>query len=64
MAKDSKRLWGGFYDGKLDTRQMDTGFGGFGSGDGMRRMPAIFTSRQAARSEYEDVRPVIITTNQ
>jgi hypothetical protein len=55
-----KRLWGGFCDNKLDIREMDTGFGGFGSGDGMRRLPAIFTSRKEARKEYEDVRPIEI----
>jgi hypothetical protein len=55
-----KQLWGGFIAGKLDTREMDTGWGGFGSGDGMRRIPAIFTSRTAARKEYQDVRPVEI----
>jgi hypothetical protein len=61
MAYDTRRLWGGFCDGKLDIREMDTGWGGFGSGDGMRRMPAIFTSRKAARQEYEDVRPIGVT---
>jgi hypothetical protein len=56
----AKKLWGGFSDGKLDIREMDTGWGGFGSGDGMRRIPAIFTSRKAAREEYQDVRPIEI----
>lgn len=58
MAKVTLRLWGGFCGGKLDIREMDTGWGGFGSGDGMRKMPAIFTSRKVARQEYEDVRPI------
>jgi len=57
---NKNRLWGGFCDGKLDLRDMDTGFGGFGSGDGRRTIPAIFTSRKAARQEYEDVRPIKI----
>lgn len=54
----SKKLWGGFCDNRLDYREMDTGWSGFGSGDGMRTIPAIFTSRKAARQEYEDVRPI------
>lgn len=62
MAKATRRasrqLWGGYVDNRLDIREVDTGWGGFGSGDGMRRMPAIFTSRKAAREEYMDVRPV------
>lgn len=54
-----RQLWGGFVNGKLDhLRGMDTGWGGFGSGDGNRIIPAIFTSRKAAREEYQDVRPV------
>lgn len=64
IRRNAPRMWGGFCDGKLDIRDMDTGWGGFGSGDGMRKIPAIFTSRKAARREYEDVRPVIITTAQ
>lgn len=52
------RLWGGFVADKLHYRDIDTGWGGFGSGDGLRRMPAIFTSRKAAREEYQDVRPI------
>lgn len=58
MTKNTNKLWGGFSDGKLDIREMDTGWGGFGSGDGMRVIPAIFTTKRAARQEYEDVRPV------
>lgn len=54
----SKKLWGGFVGNKLHYRVVDTGFGGFGSRDGKRMMPAIFTSRKAAREEYEDVRHV------
>lgn len=57
------RLWGGFCGGRLDIREMDTGWGGFGSGDGMRRIPAIFTSLKAARQEYEDVRPLKVSTD-
>lgn len=61
LRRHSPRLWGGFCDGRLDVREMDTGWGGFGSGDGMRRIPAIFTSMKAARQEYEDVRPISLT---
>ncbi len=57
-----KKYWGGFIDGKLDIREVDTGWGGFGSCVEMRRMPAIFTSRKAAREEYEDVRPIQLKT--
>lgn len=56
----AKKYWGGFCDGELDIREMDTGFCGFGNGEGMCRMPAIFTSRKEARREYEDVRPIDI----
>ena len=52
------QFWGGFVGDKLDTREVDTGWGGFGSGDGKKRMPAIFTSRVKARSEYQDVRKI------
>lgn len=60
MATNKNKLWAGFTEGKLDLRDMDTGWGGFGSGDGMRVIPAIFTTKKAARQEYEDVRPVKI----
>lgn len=53
------KYWAGFLDGKLDTRDVDTGWGGFGE-DGFRVMPAIFTSRKTARQQYEDVREVQI----
>jgi len=64
MANKAKRLpqlWGGFVDGKLDITTMDTGFGGFGSGDGIRKIAAIFWSKKAAREEYQDVRPINLT---
>lgn len=53
-----RRFWGGFVDNRLDQIEVDTGWGGFGSGDGMRTMPAIFTNRKSARLCYEDVRPI------
>lgn len=34
MAK-TQRYWAGFMDGEVGTRDMDTGFGGFGK-DGLR----------------------------
>jgi hypothetical protein len=52
-----KKLWGGFCDGKLDILDVDTGWGGFGKGP-KSHMPAIFTSRKAAREKYEDVRAI------
>jgi len=61
MRKSMNRdkLWGGFVDDKLDILDVDTGWGGFGNGDGMRKMPAIFTSKKDARKCYEDVRQVL-----
>ncbi|MES2030805.1 MAG: hypothetical protein V4477_16620 [Pseudomonadota bacterium] len=53
------RLWAGFVDGRIDTRDLDTGFGGFGR-YGYRLMPAVFTSKRSAREQYEDVREVEI----
>jgi hypothetical protein len=57
MAK--ARYWAGFMDGKIDTRDMDTGFSGFGN-TGMRIIPAIFTSKTSASEQYEDVREIEI----
>jgi len=54
------RLWGGFCDNALHVYEMDTGFGGFGISEGMARMPAIFTSRNKARKQYQDVRRIEI----
>jgi hypothetical protein len=54
-----QKLWGGFIDGKLDVRWVDTGFGGYGS-TGFRWMPVLFTSYRAAKEQYEDVRRVDI----
>lgn len=51
------RMWGGYSEGKLDLIDVDTGWGGFGTGS-FARMPAIFSSRKAARERYQDVRPV------
>ena len=47
------KFWGGFREGKLDMREIDTGCT-------MRMVPAIFYTRKEARQEYEDVRPVKI----
>jgi len=57
-----RKLWGGFVDGRLDIRNMDTGFGGFGSAHSICRVPAVFASKKRAREEYDDVREVEIAT--
>lgn len=54
------RLWGGFCDNTLSMSEVDTGFGGFGTGEGTARMPAIFTSKAKARKQFEDVRAIEI----
>ncbi len=53
----TRRYWGGFMNGRLHTMEVDSGWGGFGTGD-RTRVPAIFTTRKAAREQYQDVRPV------
>jgi hypothetical protein len=53
------KAWGGFTDGKLHVRTIDTGFGGWGK-DGFGKAHAIFKSRAAARKEYRDVRKIEI----
>lgn len=50
------QFWGGFIDDKLDTREIDTMFGG--PGERTVRAPMLFTSRTEARKEYKDVRKV------
>lgn len=52
------KVWGGFQGGKLDIRLVDSGFGGWGNS--FTKAPAIFMSREDARREYQDVRPVEI----
>lgn len=56
----TKKLWGGFVDGKLDILNVDTGWGGWGQ-DGFAMMPAVFETHAEARRRYEDVRPVTVT---
>lgn len=58
--KFKKKFWGGFVDNKLHVHQMDTGFGGIGSGSGLRQIPAIFTNWKSARQQYQDVRSIEI----
>ena len=53
-----RKFWAGFCEDKLAIREIDTGFGGFGSGDGKLRAPALFPSKAAARKQYQDVRLV------
>lgn len=56
----SKRVWVGFSDGRPDYRIIDTGYGGWGCG--YYRTLAIFTDMARARFEYEDVRPMLLTS--
>lgn len=51
------QYWAGFAGGKLHTRDVDNGWGGFGMGR-MVRTPMLFTARAKALEEYEDVRKV------
>lgn len=54
-----KKMWGGYVEGRLFTMEVDTGWGGFGTGD-RTEMPAIFTTRKSARKKFQDVRPLIV----
>lgn len=56
----SKRVWVGFSGGRPDYRMIDTGFGGWGNG-GYRTL-AIFTDKARAKREYEDVRPMTLSS--
>jgi hypothetical protein len=49
-------LYGGFCDGKLHWYYVDDGFGG----SNWRRVPALFSHRQQARVQFEDVRRVVV----
>jgi len=62
MTKKIKPVltWGGFVDGKLDFRTMDTGLGGYGGAKGKKEVAAVFRHRISARQEYQDVRRVEI----
>jgi len=53
-----KEFWAGFSDNRLDVREIDDGFGGWG--EGKRKSPMLFTSYSAARREYRDVRKVAV----
>ncbi len=55
-----QKFYGGFMDGKLDTMMVDTQWGG--AGNGMVVVPAVFASKAEAKKQYEDVRPVAIST--
>lgn len=52
--------WGGFSDGRLCFIDVDTGFGGFNTGEAHVAMPAIFKKRELARAQFRDVRRVEI----
>lgn len=60
MKKKSKpqTFWAGFYDGRIDVREVDDGWGGWG--EGKVNMPALFRSGARAREEYAQVRKVKI----
>jgi hypothetical protein len=47
------QYWAGFSEGRIDTREVDNGFEGWG--ENKHRAPAIFTSRSEALRHYEDV---------
>lgn len=59
VEKFECQFWGGFVDGKLDVREIDTGFGGWG--EGHSRAPALFLSRDLARKQYQVVRRVNVS---
>lgn len=56
MKRAQVKLYGGFIGGKLDWREVDDGWGG----SNWRKTPALFRTRQEARTQYEDVRHVWI----
>jgi hypothetical protein len=49
-------FWAGFGDGKLMVELADNGFGGWGKN--FHRAPTLFTSREEARRQFDDVRKV------
>ncbi len=57
-APVARLRWAGFSAGTLALREMDDLWGG----SNHRVVPALFTSRRAARLQYEDVRRVRVTT--
>lgn len=58
----SKTFWAGIIDGEIDVREVDSGWGGYAgkAGDGMVRVPMIFTSRANAREQYQKIAKVQI----
>lgn len=52
------QFWAGFVNGKIDVPRVNDGFGGANR----RRCPALFTNRQQAREQYQDVRKVEVRT--
>lgn len=50
--------WGGFIEGELHWMDVDSGWGGFGTGDSVM-VPAIFKTRKIARERYQDVRKIM-----
>jgi hypothetical protein len=49
--------WAGYTNGKIDMIRVDTGWGGFGTGD-RATMAAIFKTKAEAEARYMDVRKV------
>jgi len=56
-GKLPRRMWGGFCNDRLDFRLMDDEWGG----ENYRMIPALFTSYEDAREQYEDVRQVWVS---
>lgn len=55
----SKTFWAGFSDGKICLSDIDDGWGGFVGPH--RKSPMIFSSKKAARKQFQDVRKIKIT---
>lgn len=55
--------WGGIMSNGLDTLEVDTGWGGFGTGN-RTPMLAIFKTRKQAGEMYQHIAPVTITVSE
>lgn len=49
------RMWGGFTNGKLHAEHVKDGYGSYWR-------PAIFTNRKDAKKQYQDVRPLLLSS--
>ncbi len=52
----TKTFWAGFVNGNLGQQRVDDGFGGSNA----RIAPALFYTRREARTQYDDVRKVLV----